>query len=348
MATKSKAITISFSEASLGAAKLQVDKQSCIIRNVKLLGFVSKNGREYTPEAIKEAVPLYEGAPVNVDHTLDSKTPRSVHDRLGRLINVHFVEGEGLYGDLVYLEKHPMAERLVEAAERMPDAMGFSHSADGLVRKLKGGIEQVYKISKVNSVDLVADPATCNSLSESTMADKEDTTHVDIVKGDHPVKEASMCEVCKKVKEALNDKDTDDVAKMGKIKEAYDVKEGEPKPPVDPSKDSMGPGKKTSESEDADADDKPKDKDPEEKKESVEVTRLKLIGELKELCEQVKVKADSQMISDLSLLPKDAAVRQITRIALSEAVSTPKTSIPVPAKQESKIPEKGLADWLKN
>lgn len=347
MATKSKAITISFSEASLGAAKLQVDKQSCIIRNVKLLGFVSKNGREYTPEAIKEAVPLYEGAPVNVDHTLDSKTPRSVHDRLGRLINVHFVEGEGLYGDLVYLEKHPMAERLVEAAERMPDAMGFSHSADGLVRKLKGGIEQVYKISKVNSVDLVADPATCNSLSESTMADKEDTTHVDIVKGDHPVKEASMCEVCKKVKEALDSKDTDDNAKMDKIKEAHGMMEGEPKPPVDPSKDSMGPGKKQ-ESEDADADDKPKDKDPEEKKESVEVTRLKLIGELKELCEQVKVKADSQMISDLSLLPKDAAVRQITRIALSEAVSTPKTSIPVPAKQESKIPEKGLADWLKN
>lgn len=347
MATRSKSITINISEASLGAAKLQVDKQACIIRNVKLLGFISKNGREYTPEAIKEAVPLYEGVPVNVDHTIDNKVPRSVHDRLGRLINVHFVEGEGLYGDLVYLEKHPMAERLVEAAERMPDAMGFSHSADGLVRKLKGGIEQVYKISKVNSVDLVADPATCNSLSESTMADKEDTTHVDIVKGDHPVKEASMCEVCKKVKEALDDQNADDKGKMDKIKEAHGMMEGEPKPPVDPSKDSMGPGKK-SESEDADADDKPNDTDPEEKKESVAVTRLKLIGELKELCEQVKVKADSQMISDLSLLPREAAVRQITRIALSEAVSTPKTSIPVPTKQESKIPEKGLADWLKN
>jgi hypothetical protein len=347
-----KNISVIHEAAIMGSNGLIIDKDAGIIRNVKLLGFVSKNGRTYTPEAVKEAANLYEGVPVNADHG-DTKTPRSIHDRLGRVINVRFVEGEGLFGDFEFLKSHPLSERIIEAAERLPESMGFSHYADGQVRKVKG-VEEVYKITKVKSVDLVADPATCNSLSEVTMAEdkkKEDETHVDIVKGDHPVKEASMCEVCKKVKEALGDKDADDKGKMSKIKEAYGMKEGEDKLPADydSSKNSNNPAPpkdKMKESDDKDADDKPKDKDPEEKKESVEVTRLKLTAELKELCESIKIKPDAELLEDLSNMSKDAAVRVIRKMALAEAVSAPKTTIPVA--KAGKVPEKGLYEWLVN
>lgn len=349
-----KPTSVIYEATVMGSNGLVIEKEAGIIRNVKLLGFVSKNGRTYTPQAVKEAAALYEGVPVNADHG-DTKTPRSIHDRLGRVINVRFVEGEGLFGDFEFLKSHPLSERIIEAAERLPESMGFSHYADGQVRKVKG-VEEVYKITKVKSVDLVADPATCNSLAENTMqveeAKKEgDETHVDVVKGDHPVKEGSVCEVCKKVKEALDDKDADDNDKMSKIKEAYGMKEAEDSLPkdYDPSKNSnnsKAPDEKMRETKDKDADDKPKDKDPEEKKESVEVTKLKLTAELKELCEAVKIKPDAELLEDLSNLSKDAAIRTLRRMALAEAVSTPKTTIPVA--KAGKVPEKGLYEWLVN
>ena len=321
--------TIMFHEsATMGSNGLVIDKDAGIIRNVKILGFISKNGRTYTPQAIKEAVPLYEGVPVNADHG-DTKTPRSIHDRLGRIINVHFVEGEGLFGDFEFFKTHPLSSRIIEAAERLPESMGFSHYADGQVRKNKG-IEEVYKITNVKSVDLVSDPATCNSLSETTMEDK------DKPEDKSKMEEANLCGVCSKVKEALDDKDSDDNGKMGKIKEAYGMKEAEPKPPVSASDDSMLPKKEAEEDKSA------------LKKESVEVSKLKLITELKELCEAVKIKADVQLLSDLALLPKDAAIRQLQRIALTEAVSTPRTSVPNPTGNDMKIPEKGLSDWMRN
>lgn len=312
--------------AVIGSKGLVIDKEAGIIRNVKLLGFISKNGRNYTPEAVKEAVGLYEGVPVNADHG-DTKTPRSIHDRLGRVINVRFVEGEGLFGDFEFLKSHPLSERIIEAAERLPESMGFSHYADGQVRKVKG-VEEVYKITKVKSVDLVADPATCNSLSEANMADDKEKPD-----DKEPVKE-SVCDTCKKVKEALDDKDSDDNARMKKVKEAYGMQETEDSIPKDfkPS-DKPTPPKDTEE-------------DPKEKKESVEVTKLKLTAELKELCETIKIRPDAELLEDLGNMPRDAAVRTLRKMALAEAVSSPKTTIPVA--KAGRIPEKGLYEWLVN
>jgi hypothetical protein len=60
-----------------------------------------------------------------------------------------------------------MAERICEAAERMPDAFGMSHNAQGEGEENKDGVFVVSKIVEVRHVDLVADPATTKSLSES-------------------------------------------------------------------------------------------------------------------------------------------------------------------------------------
>ena len=158
-------------EYVLSHAPLEVDREAGIIKNVKILGYESKNGRRYTGEAMQRAKPLYEGVHVNIDHphVLGKEkpdAPRSSYDRFGKLVNVRYVEGKGLMGDLLYLKTHPMAERVCEAAERMPDMFGLSHNAEG-EGDTEDGVFVVHHIVDVRHVDLVPDAATNRSLSES-------------------------------------------------------------------------------------------------------------------------------------------------------------------------------------
>ena len=158
--------------------KLVVDRDKGIIKGVKIIGFNSQNGRRYLPEALKEAVPLYEGIKVNIDHPEKGPTQqRSSHDRFGKFINVRFVESEGIYGDLIYLKNHPLADSVCEAAEReeMNDVFGMSHNAQGEGTVDKNDIFVVSRITEVRHVDLVADPATTKSLTESQSPSEQET-----------------------------------------------------------------------------------------------------------------------------------------------------------------------------
>jgi hypothetical protein len=158
-----------------GGGTLKVDRTLGRIKDVKILGFKSLNGRRYTPEAVKSAAKLYEGAMVNIDHPEGKPTgQRSAYDRFGKLVNIRYVEGEGLFGDLEYLTKHPMALRVAEAAERMPELYGMSHNAEGEGEDDDEGIFVVNRITEVRHVDLVADPATTKSLSESRRSLQEE------------------------------------------------------------------------------------------------------------------------------------------------------------------------------
>jgi hypothetical protein len=166
---------LAFHESTKNAGRsLTVDRRNGVIRNVKVLGLISENNRRYLPEAVKKSIPLYENIAVNIDHPdRQADDSRSAYDRFGKLENVRFVENEGLFGDLFFLKSHPMAERICEAAERMPDMFGLSHNADG-DGETRDGVFVVEKIIGVRHVDVVADPATTKSLSESKML--EDTS----------------------------------------------------------------------------------------------------------------------------------------------------------------------------
>lgn len=148
---------------------LHVDRTESIVRNVKIIGFESANGRTYTADALKEAISMYEGVNVNIDHPEgDPGDQRSAWDRIGFLRNVRFVEGKGLYGDLHLLPSHPFTERILEAAEKMPQIYGLSHNARGEgYEDKKSGKFIINKVAEVRHVDLVADPATTHSLAES-------------------------------------------------------------------------------------------------------------------------------------------------------------------------------------
>lgn len=144
----------------------RVDREAGVIRDVKVLGYASANGRRYAPEAVRRAIGLYEGIRVNVDHPPAARpeAERPLAARFGVLKNVAVGE-EGLFGDLHYLRSHPLAELALEAAERLPEALGLSHNAEGRVAS-EAGQPVVEEIVRVRSVDLVADPATTRSLFE--------------------------------------------------------------------------------------------------------------------------------------------------------------------------------------
>ncbi len=150
--------------AHMGKPK-KVNKEEGILEGIKILGLESKNGRTYKHEALVEAKHLYEGAKVNVNHSSEGARLRDARDRIGKFQGIR-VESDGLYGDLHFLTTHPMAPMLIEAAERMPEIMGFSHDATGKGVMGPNGLV-IEKIVNVASVDLVADPATNASLFES-------------------------------------------------------------------------------------------------------------------------------------------------------------------------------------
>ena len=156
--------------SSSGAVK--IDRDAGILFGVKIIGCESKNGRHYPNETLREAIPMYENAKVNLDHPDgDARKPRSYHDRFGMIRNVHLRENDGLYADFWFNPKHAVAEQLLWDAEHSPENVGFSHNVEAVVRRQQSATQQsaalIEKIVTVRSVDLVADPATTQGLFES-------------------------------------------------------------------------------------------------------------------------------------------------------------------------------------
>jgi hypothetical protein len=140
----------------------RVDREAGIIRDVLILGSRSANGRTYTADAMSAAARLYEGVSVYIDHQPEGR--RSYRDKIGWLTAVSFREG-ALRGDLHINPSHPAAAQLLWDAEHHPAAVGLSHDAEGRV-VTRDGQTIVEAIESVRSVDLVAEPATTQSLFE--------------------------------------------------------------------------------------------------------------------------------------------------------------------------------------
>jgi hypothetical protein len=146
---------------------IRVDREAGVIRGVKVLGLKSRNGRTYLPDALVQAAALYEGAKVNVNHAKTSPFgPRDYQDRIGVIRNVQSRRDEGLFADFHFNPKHALSEQLLWDAEHVPENVGFSHNVQA--RTSRRGEEVVVEaILGVESVDLVADPATTRGLFES-------------------------------------------------------------------------------------------------------------------------------------------------------------------------------------
>lgn len=172
-----------------GDQTMKVDAQAGVIHGVKVLGLSSRNGRRYSEQALRQAVPLYEGARVNVNHPKGSATaPRDYRDRLGFLREVRYQDGEGLFADLHFNPKHDLAERLIWDAEHAPQNVGLSHNVLARIEQ-RGQTPVVTEIHRVLSVDLVADPATTSGLFEAV--NPSPCHSANPAGDDHPCREAT-------------------------------------------------------------------------------------------------------------------------------------------------------------
>lgn len=144
-----------------------VDREAGVIRGVKLLGFVSKNGRRYSEAAVRKAASLYEGKVINLNHVGKGQA-RDVRDLAGAFSNIRVEEGKGLFGDVRYLKGDPAGEKFATLAEAGFSNVGMSHDADGRMKRI-GNENVVEEITAVNSVDVVFNPATTQSFKEHTM-----------------------------------------------------------------------------------------------------------------------------------------------------------------------------------
>ena len=146
-----------------------------VIHNVKLLGSVSRNKRTYSEQAMKDAVRLYENAPAFFDHPTKSELRerdgvRSVRDLAGKILNPRRLTGE-IRGDIQMIDVPENGSVnpktfLTALVEQMPDMAGFSHRAQGTIKKGSDG-DVVEGLTDVFALELVTEPATSNGLFES-------------------------------------------------------------------------------------------------------------------------------------------------------------------------------------
>lgn len=146
----------------------KIDRDAKVIRDVKIVGKVSKWGYVYSDGALQKAVKegLYDDVPVRIDHPDrdNPKKTRSVLEAIGWIKNPQW-KSDGIWGDFHYVASHPHAEFVLESAERNSKGFGLSHVADVKQEKHRDGTI-VSEITRVRSVDLVGTPATTVGLFE--------------------------------------------------------------------------------------------------------------------------------------------------------------------------------------
>ena len=134
-------------------------------RGIAVCGRSSLNGRDYPDDVRDRDKAVYENAQVYIDHMVGE---RKVREWFGELQNVRTrVSDRKTIADHHYPKQSNFTLEYEERAEKFPRSLGFSHVAVCEMGRGKGGREVVEGIKRVESVDLVARPATNTGIHES-------------------------------------------------------------------------------------------------------------------------------------------------------------------------------------
>ena len=143
----------------------RVDRESGVLRGIKLLGYESKNDggtrRYHAPDAA-----LYENVPININHPdEDGDGQVAVESRWGVTMPGSVQVNEaGVFADIEYDPHHPRTESNLWWAEKHPDQLGMSHVAFGFAEAIED--KTWLTVTGVESVDLVTRPATTGGFFE--------------------------------------------------------------------------------------------------------------------------------------------------------------------------------------
>lgn len=151
-----------------GPGVLVIDEEKAIVFGVKILGPVSKNGYLFPREARQKSHAILEGKFCNWNHVSKKDPEAKLQDRFGWFTGVREdVAGDCSRADLHYFREHQHAKHFIDMARNNPSACGVSllGSCKGTVDKQ--GKKHVAEITRVESLDLVADPANTFGLRES-------------------------------------------------------------------------------------------------------------------------------------------------------------------------------------
>ena len=358
-------------ERTLSRKGLKVDREKNIIYGVKIIGFESDNGRRYTKEALKQAISLYENIKVNVDHPKDPSDTRSAYDRIGKLINVKFVEGKGLFGDLWLIPSHKITPEIFDSAELMPDLFGLSHNAQGEGETDKEDIFVVKKITEVRHVDIVADPATTKALNEGVLPVKkkkfreEEETEKEKMEAEEygdkdTTEDDDKDDIGKKVLDAMQEADTSDEDKANKIvelvKEALAEAEGDDM--AEAEGDDEGSESSVEKDDTTEAEEEDDDKETTESRKFKKSTKASLQEQInsmkkneyvKNLCSKLKMPCSEELLEDVKTLPKKTIQRHLARLSLAHHATKPRSGIQINESVKSRIPTGDkLYNWMQN
>ena len=161
------------------AAPPKIDRDKHIVNGTLVCGWESRNNRSYRP-VLRRAAPMYEGAPVSLNHPERGAVPR-VEDRFGQIRNPSIDEEFGARGNLHYNPEHPHAKSLLWFMENQPSAICFSHRVNAVGhRNRETGVFEVTDFDRVFGVELVSDGGTTNGMFESGPDDGVEERELDV------------------------------------------------------------------------------------------------------------------------------------------------------------------------
>lgn len=142
----------------------RVDWVNGIVFDVALLGPVSDNGKEYTPQAIREAYDWVLRSGSYIDHPEGEGNNRSILERFG-IFNGPYINSQGVLcaREFKYNKSNAFAPSFEWMLKNCPNSIGFSINADAGGGPV-GDRVQVRRIYECHGFDLVDRPATTGGI----------------------------------------------------------------------------------------------------------------------------------------------------------------------------------------
>ncbi|MCK2214283.1 peptidoglycan-binding protein [Actinomadura sp. ATCC 31491] len=175
----------------------------------------SKNMRRYPKAVLEAAAGLYQGAKAYDHHRSDEELATStIAGLIGHYRNVEAAE-DGLYGDLHLLPSATHAAETLDATlaaqeEGLPPLIGVSHDVYARYKPVTESgkrLQEAIEITRVNSADLVADPAAggkaVRMVAAGTAEDDPGTEPDDNEEDDVPTKEDILSALAEASEEEL-------------------------------------------------------------------------------------------------------------------------------------------------